>query len=193
MHEVRVPAVGSKALDFELPDSAGVSRRLSEIVAARPVVLVFYRGHWCPFCLRQLTEYQRHFADFEASGAGVVAVSVDEPGRSAALRRRLGLAFPILCDVDRRVARAWELYNPAEMGGVFLPATFVVAPDLTVRFAATERMTRRFGAAEVLAFHRGQGAPSTRALFPGPRQVALAVWNVATAGAQPLPARGSEK
>jgi thioredoxin-dependent peroxiredoxin len=38
--------VGEIAPDFELPDSAGVPRRLSEFVAADPRILIFYRGHW---------------------------------------------------------------------------------------------------------------------------------------------------
>ena len=49
MHDRRVPNVpetGDAAPDFALPDSAGTVRRLSELVAQRPLVLVFYRGHW---------------------------------------------------------------------------------------------------------------------------------------------------
>jgi peroxiredoxin len=32
--------------DFELPDSTGVPQRLSDLYAAQPLVLLFYRGHW---------------------------------------------------------------------------------------------------------------------------------------------------
>lgn len=40
------PQVGQIAPDFVLPDSTNVMRRLSELVAERPVVLIFFRGHW---------------------------------------------------------------------------------------------------------------------------------------------------
>jgi len=40
------PRVGEVAPDFELPDSTGVPRRLGALVAERPQVLLFYRGHW---------------------------------------------------------------------------------------------------------------------------------------------------
>ena len=40
------PVVGAVAPDFALPDASGVSRRLSDLCADRPHVLVFYRGHW---------------------------------------------------------------------------------------------------------------------------------------------------
>lgn len=40
------PQPGETAPDFELPDSTGTPRRLSELCSAGPLVLVFYRGHW---------------------------------------------------------------------------------------------------------------------------------------------------
>lgn len=41
-----VGVVGALAPDFVLPDTSGTLRRLSELVAERPRVLIFYRGHW---------------------------------------------------------------------------------------------------------------------------------------------------
>jgi peroxiredoxin len=41
-----LPLAGQVAPDFDLPDSAGVKRCLSELTAAGPLVLLFYRGHW---------------------------------------------------------------------------------------------------------------------------------------------------
>ena len=41
-----LPQVGQTAPDFELPDSTRAMRRLSELTAYGPLVLLFYRGHW---------------------------------------------------------------------------------------------------------------------------------------------------
>jgi peroxiredoxin len=46
MSDSRPPAVGEVAPDFTLPDASGKPRHLSELCAERPLVLVFYRGHW---------------------------------------------------------------------------------------------------------------------------------------------------
>jgi peroxiredoxin Q/BCP len=46
MPDVRIPDAGGTAPDFTLPDSTGTPRRLSELVADRPLVLIFYRGSW---------------------------------------------------------------------------------------------------------------------------------------------------
>lgn len=42
----KMPVVGDVAPEFELPDSTGVPRRLSELVSHGPLVLLFYRGDW---------------------------------------------------------------------------------------------------------------------------------------------------
>ena len=46
MKDGSTPEVGQCAPDFRLPDSTGTERRLSELVAAGPLVLIFFRGHW---------------------------------------------------------------------------------------------------------------------------------------------------
>lgn len=40
------PQAGETAPDFELSDSTGALRRLSELCGAKPLLLLFYRGHW---------------------------------------------------------------------------------------------------------------------------------------------------
>jgi hypothetical protein len=46
MTETRPPDVGDVAPDFTLPDAKKTLRRLADLCAASPAVLVFYRGHW---------------------------------------------------------------------------------------------------------------------------------------------------
>jgi peroxiredoxin len=46
MSDVHPPEIGAVAPDFTLSDADGVPRRLADLCAERPLVLVFYRGHW---------------------------------------------------------------------------------------------------------------------------------------------------
>jgi peroxiredoxin len=46
MNEAHPPAVGETAPDFAALDATGARRRLAELCSERPLVLVFYRGHW---------------------------------------------------------------------------------------------------------------------------------------------------
>ena len=40
------PNVTEVAPDFTLSDATGTPRRLADLCAERPLLLVFYRGHW---------------------------------------------------------------------------------------------------------------------------------------------------
>lgn len=42
----KTPQSGELAADFTLVDATGAERRLSELTATRPLLLMFYRGHW---------------------------------------------------------------------------------------------------------------------------------------------------
>lgn len=46
MSQNRTVEVGEIAPDFYLSDSTGTSRRLSDLAARGPTVVIFYRGHW---------------------------------------------------------------------------------------------------------------------------------------------------
>jgi peroxiredoxin len=81
----------------------------------------------------------------------MAAVSVDAAAASEALRAQLSLPFPILCDVERRVIREWDLLNARERGGIAKPSVFVIAPDLRTRYAAVDTVASRVPAAGILS------------------------------------------
>ena len=88
-------------------------------------------------------------------------MSVDSPARSAAVRADLGLRFPILSDAARSVVRAWDLYNPKEMGGIAVPAVFVLEPDRRIRYRSIDTTRARVQTDGVLGLLRGDtGAAS---------------------------------
>ena len=132
-----------------------------------------------------MAEYARAHGEIRALGADVVALSVDSAERSAALREELGLPFPILSDGSRRVVREWDLYNPKEMGGIAIPAVFVIGPDRRVRFRSIDGTARRVSTLGVVGFLRGAAqVPSRSALRPGLREFARAIGNAIRRGAR---------
>lgn len=74
-------------------------------------------------------DYER----IKATGADVVAISVDKPEKSIELAQKLRLPFPILSDVDHRVIDAYDLYN--QSGKISKPATYVIDSKGIVRWA----------------------------------------------------------
>ena len=124
-----------------------------------------------------MAEYGRNEAAIGAAGASLVALSVDAPERSEGVRRELGLSFPILCDPSRAVVRAWDLYNPREMGGIAIPAVFVIGPDLRVRYRSIDTTRDRVSTDGVLGYLRGNAPIERTRIRAGLREFARALSN----------------
>ena len=116
--------VGQKITYFELPDQQDYPWSLSGQLEMGPVVLVFYRGDWCPYCNGQLASYAREFEEFEDRGAQLAGISVDPPTNNAGMVGKLQLPFPLLSDPEGELARMCGLWDAEE--GVAVPSTVVV-------------------------------------------------------------------
>jgi peroxiredoxin len=164
---------GDIAPDFILPEVDGRSVRLYSELQRGPVVLVFYRGGWCPFCNIHLRGFQKSLAEFKAAGAQVVAISPQLPDQSLTTQEKDELAFPVLSDVGLNTARAFgvafelpkalldpyaDFDQPLESSNgveaakeLPLPATFVIRADRTIAYAHVEAdFMRRSEPLEVL-------------------------------------------
>jgi peroxiredoxin len=110
-----------------------------------------------------LADYRDHYEEIRAAGASAAAVSIDPPAKSEALRRKLRLPFPILCDTERRVIQGWDIYNPREKGGIAKPAVFIIGRDRVVRFSSVDQVARRVPPSEIVRIlGTGTGAQPVR-------------------------------
>jgi peroxiredoxin len=109
-------AVGDVLSDFTLPDATGHDVSLSELLGEGPVVLVFYRGGWCPYCNLALHQYQSELVPQLASyGATLAAISPQKPDESLTTVEKHDLQFVVLSDAGTRVARQLGIaFEPAE-------------------------------------------------------------------------------
>ena len=99
--------IGEFAPGFALAGAAGQEVSLLAEVAKGPVVLVFYRGGWCPFCNMQLRAYERVLP-----GSGRLALRLSRSLRSGPTIRSLNgrrgrLTFGVASDPDGRVAERY--------------------------------------------------------------------------------------
>ncbi len=99
-------APGDVLEEFTLPDANGADVSLSELVADGPLVLVFYRGGWCPFCNLALRQYQSQLVpQLGRYGATMAAISPQKPDESLSTVEKHALNFSVLSDASARVAR----------------------------------------------------------------------------------------
>lgn len=109
--EERALAVGTVAPPIVLDDHQGRRFSLEEATKAAPVVVVFFRGEWCPLCARQLMELAEHQQELDATGATVVALHPDSAELSQALAEETKWPYPILIDADRSVIKSYGIFD----------------------------------------------------------------------------------
>ncbi|MDR6881885.1 peroxiredoxin-like family protein [Bacillus sp. 3255] len=145
---------GDKAPDFKLTNAIGQDVILFEELAKGPVVLVFYRGGWCPFCNMQLKAYQQILPEIQAIGAQLIAISPQKPDHSLSLQEKEGLEFKVLSDPNGLVTAKYNLlfdvppgvrglmegigldlaeYNDTSQWVLPVPATFMIDESAIIR------------------------------------------------------------
>ena len=102
--------VGTRAPDFTLRNAFAESITLSKEYEKGPVVLVFYRGAWCPFCNLHLHSLQKSLPEFKKYGAQLILVTPQTPDNSAEQIKKDDLKFEVLSDLDSQVMRNYKLY-----------------------------------------------------------------------------------
>jgi peroxiredoxin len=150
---------GDKAPNFILLNAKEHNVELDQLLKKGRVILVFYRGTWCPYCNLQLKKYQEalpYFADLDAQ---VVAVSPQNPDSSLSLQEKNDLAFEVLSDPGNTITRKFTtvfrngeipVKAMADLGFRFesfysdnsreipVPAVFIIEKDRTISFAKAE-------------------------------------------------------
>jgi thioredoxin-dependent peroxiredoxin len=95
---------GDLVEDFELPDEHGTPRRLSDLLAAGPVVLFFYPAAMTYGCTKESCHFRDLRGEIEAAGGHPVGISADPVEKQRQFADRHGFGFPLLSDVDGTVA-----------------------------------------------------------------------------------------
>jgi peroxiredoxin len=113
-YAARAPKVGERAPDFTLRDQLGRQVSLAVELEYGPVVLIFYRGEWCPYCNMMLRTYGLRVGDFSERGARLVAVSPQTPDNSLTMAEKHSLEFPVLSDEGGEVIGTYGLKYDVE-------------------------------------------------------------------------------
>jgi len=109
VEDVKGLQVGEKVQNFKAIDMTGEEVQLSNLLEEGPVVLVFYRGVWCPLCNRHLNELQENLKKIEGHGARVVAVSPERPEFLRQTAQKTGADFTLLYDEDYRISKIFDV------------------------------------------------------------------------------------
>jgi peroxiredoxin len=156
---------GAQAPEFALPDAlTGKLVRSTDLLALGPLVIKFFRGRWCPYCITELEAWREMHAEVRAMGALLVAISPQNRRHNDFTIQQHSLPFPVLSDAGAEVAAQFGIaYTVTEeqrryyesilvnipfvnSGATYrtgteaswrlpLPATFVIAQDGLIAFS----------------------------------------------------------
>jgi peroxiredoxin len=105
----RAVGAGAAAPRFQLPDAYGKLIRSADLLALGKLIVIFFRGRWCPYCVAQLQAMQQVLPAIKARPASLIAISPQTARQTAFMVEQYGLSFPVLCDTGNQVARQFGL------------------------------------------------------------------------------------
>ncbi|MDE5421883.1 AhpC/TSA family protein [Ancylomarina sp. DW003] len=147
--------IGEKAPIFIAFDQNGDKFKSSEVLKGKQLIVVFYRGQWCPYCNRHLSELQDHLEDFKKAGAQIIAVSPEKTENINKTVEKTKADFPVLWDKDNSIMESFgvnfilakDLQEKYKKYGVDLakangnpsqtlpvPATFIIGKNGKIKF-----------------------------------------------------------
>lgn len=134
MKSLHVP-IGATAPDFPLSPEDQGGQRLSSL-RGRPVVLLFYRGHWCQSCRRQLGQVASAYETIRTLKSELIAVSADPRDATREAAEARTWTFPLVSDPELTIIDHYGVRDDADQAGrrIARPATFILDADGIVRF-----------------------------------------------------------
>lgn len=117
--------VGKAVKGFTLTDVDGKTVDVGAVLGKKPVVLIFYRGVWCPFCRAQMVQLGQSKKELLQTGAAVYAISNEDDAALKKMRDQHGLDFVTF--LSDREGKAADLYMGRYPGkSLIKPGTFVI-------------------------------------------------------------------
>jgi len=150
---------GDKFPVFSLVDSDGQEHSLTQLLAKGSVIISFYRGGWCPYCVLELKALRDMLESQPELNATLVAISPETQKHTADTKANNNLNFIVLSDEDNRLARQCGLtfklgddllmqyenfgidiqsHNGNDKFEIPIPATYIVDRQGVIRFAFVE-------------------------------------------------------
>jgi len=123
----------------------------AEILKEQKILVVFYRGNWCPYCRKHLASLQENLEELSKKGLFVVVVTPEKVEKINETTKNLTATFSILHDRDNTIMKSYKVaftvneknvtsyfgftqrkiaeYNAANNTTLPVPATYLIDQD----------------------------------------------------------------
>ncbi len=127
--EEKILPVGSLAPEFALKDAGGRMVKSVDLLALGPLVIKFFRGRWCSYCVTELEAWRDLYGQIREHEALLVAIGPQTARQSDFMAGQHGLPFPVLTDPGCVVAEKFGLvYTVPEYHREYLLSIMVNLP-----------------------------------------------------------------
>jgi peroxiredoxin len=124
---------GALLPDYELSDHTGKHRKLSELQALDPIVLILSRGAYCPKDRRQHEGLLQLHREMEVGYCRLVTISTDNITDTNEFRTGVGAHWPFLSDPRRIVQKDLDIAEYTDpQHDPMIPHTIVLEPGLVI-------------------------------------------------------------
>ena len=163
--------VGDAAPMFTAKDQNGKTVKLKQALKNGPVVMLFYRGQWCPFCNKQLSHFSDSLQMLTAKGASILAITPETADNVTKTIEKTKSSFPILEDegmaimkmykvnfaVDENTIAKYKGYgidfdkaNGSNGANLPVPATYIIGKDGIVKYVFFNTDYRKRASVQVI-------------------------------------------
>lgn len=151
--------------DAKLKNAKGEEVALSTLLEEGPIVLIFYRGSWCPVCQGSLTKFEAAASDIEAAGGKIYAVTPELVEFLApTIEKHKYERVHLMSDTDLRLGREFGVvfrneqyrhlakFNGNDRLEIPLGVTYIINKDGTIAWEwLDDDYNQRADPAEVIA------------------------------------------
>jgi len=149
--------INSKAPEFKGKDQNGNEIVLKDLRKKGPVVIIFYRGYWCPYCNKELQKLEDSLQLIKEKGAQLIAITPEKQEGVAKTIERTKASYPIITDEELKIMKAYDVAylvdtktidrykmasidlaanNGQKPDGVYLPvpAVYIIGKDGEIKY-----------------------------------------------------------
>lgn len=156
----------------QFPDLVLNGEKISKLLSKGPIIVTFYRGGWCPYCVKQLKDIQENLITIKNTGASLIAISPEKKSEVEKTKRKNNLDFTLISDSHNTLAKKLNITFKVEPAVVDeykalgidlvasqdnedyelpMPATFVIDRNQKVLFSfADVDYTKRASLEEII-------------------------------------------
>ncbi len=95
--------LGSKAPSFIVKDQYGKTIESNKLLKKGPLVILFYRGYWCPNCNRQMSHVADSMKMITNLGATVVAITPEKGEYFKKTKKETDASFSFIYDENHKI------------------------------------------------------------------------------------------